>query len=179
MEENELNKLRYPIGKFSPPKSINNEDINNYIRIIEETPDELRKAVENLSDEQLDTPYRPDGWTIRQVVHHLPDSHMNSYIRFKLGLTEENPAIKTYEEAKWAELCDSRDTPIETSLLLLKSLHERWVILLKSMTVEDFKKTVNHPEWGKIRLDVMLALYDWHCRHHLTHVKNLLHRKNW
>ncbi len=179
MDEKELNKLRYPIGKFSPPKEITTSAIKNFIKTIEETPEKLRAAVQDLNEEQLDTPYRPGGWTIRQVIHHLPDSHMNSYVRFKLALTENTPAIKTYDEAKWAELDDSKDTPIEVSLNLLESLHKRWVVLLRSMSEKDFHKTVNHPEWGEIKLDRMLALYAWHCRHHLAHITTLRQRKGW
>ena len=179
MEENELNKLRYPIGKFSPPISINDAEIKKFIRTIEKTPADLKNAVKNLNNEQLDTPYRPGGWTVRQVIHHLPDSHMNSYIRFKLGLTEDNPTIKTYDEAKWAELADSKSTSIDTSLALLESLHDRWAGLLKSLGREDLAKTVEHPEWGKIRLDTMLAIYDWHSRHHLAHITHLIRRNNW
>lgn len=179
MDEKELNKLRYPIGKFSPPKEITTSAIKNFIKTIEETPEKLRAAVQDLNEEQLDTPYRPGGWTIRQVIHHLPDSHMNSYVRFKLALTENTPAIKTYDEAKWAELDDSKDTPIEVSLNLLESLHKRWVVLLRSMSEKDFHKTVNHPEWGEIKLDRMLALYAWHCRHHLAHITSLRQRMGW
>ena len=145
----------------------------------EETPEKLRAAVQDLNEEQLDTPYRPGGWTIRQVIHHLPDSHMNSYVRFKLALTENTPAIKTYDEAKWAELDDSKDTPVEVSLNLLESLHKRWVVLLRSMSEKDFHRSVNHPEWGEIKLDRMLALYSWHCRHHLAHITTLRQRKGW
>jgi uncharacterized damage-inducible protein DinB len=179
MEERELNELRYPIGRFTVPKEISTEQIKSYIKTIEESPAKYRKAVQDLSEEQLDTPYRPDGWTVRQVIHHVPDSHINSYVRFKLGLTEDKPTIKTYDEAKWAELDDSRETPIEVSLTLLESLHERWTLLLKSMSEKDFNKTVSHPEWGEIRLDKMLALYDWHCKHHLAHITNLRKRMGW
>ncbi|MGA8265366.1 MAG: bacillithiol transferase BstA [Ignavibacteriaceae bacterium] len=179
MEENELNKLRYPVGKFSAPKEITAEHIKNYIKTIEEAPAKYRKAVQDLNDDQLDTPYRPDGWTIREVVHHVPDSHINSYVRFKLGLTEENPTIKNYDEAKWAELDDSKDTPVEVSLTLLESLHQRWTTLLRSMSEKDFHKVVNHPEWGELRLDKMLSIYDWHCKHHLAHITNLCKRMGW
>jgi uncharacterized damage-inducible protein DinB len=179
MEEKELNELRYPIGRFSASKEISAEQIKTYIKTIEESPAKYRKAVQDLNDEQLDTPYRPDGWTIRQVVHHVPDSHLNSYVRFKLGLTENKPTIKTYDEAKWAELDDSRDTPVEVSLILLESLHIRWAALLRSMMEKDFQKTINHPEWGEMRLDKMLALYDWHCKHHLAHIINLRKRMGW
>ena len=179
MEEKELNQLRYPIGRFSTPDEISAEQIKTYIKTIEESPVKYRKAVQDLNDEQLDTPYRPDGWTIRQVVHHVPDSHLNSYVRFKLGLTENKPTIKPYDEAKWAELDDSRDTPVEVSLTLLESLHKRWAALLRSMTDKDFQKTINHPERGEMRLDKMLALYDWHCKHHLAHIVNLRKKMGW
>jgi uncharacterized damage-inducible protein DinB len=179
MDEKELNELRYPIGRFSAPKEISPEQIKNYIKTIEETPAKYRNAVQDLKEEQLDTPYRPDGWTIRQVVHHVPDSHLNSYVRFKLGLTENKPTIKPYDEAKWAELDDSKDTPVEVSLTLLESLHKRWVTLLRSMTEKDFQKTIIHPERGEMRLDKLLALYDWHCKHHLTHIVNLRKRMGW
>lgn len=179
MDEKELNELRYPIGKFSPPKEFTTELIKNFIKTIDETPVKFRNAVQDLNEEQLDTPYRPDGWTIRQVVHHLPDSHINSYVRFKLALTEDKPKIKTYDEAKWAELEDSKDTPVEVSLTLLESLHIRWVVLLRSMSEKDFHKSVNHPEWGEMRLDRMLALYAWHCRHHLAQITNLRQRMGW
>jgi uncharacterized damage-inducible protein DinB len=179
MEEKELNELRYPIGRFSTPKEVSAEQIKTYIKTIEEAPVKYRKAVQDLNEEQLDTPYRPDGWTIRHVVHHVPDSHLNSYIRFKLGLTENKPTIKTYDEAKWAELDDSKDTPIEVSLTLLESLHKRWSALLRAMTEKDFQKTINHPERGEMRLDKMLALYDWHCKHHLAHIINLRKRMGW
>jgi len=179
MKDKNLYKLRFPIGEFVTSRKITSGDIKKYIKIIEATPAKLRKAVEGLSKKQLDTPYRPGGWTVRQVIHHLPDSHLNSYVRFKLGLTEKNPIIRTYEEDRWAELQDSLKTPVEVSLLLLESLHKRWVILLKSMTSGDFKRTVKHPEWGQMRLDKLLAQYDWHCKHHVTHIINLKKRMNW
>ncbi len=179
MEEKELNHLRYPIGRFSAPEEISNEQINNYIQTIEEAPAKYKKAVQGLTKEQLDTPYRPDGWTIRQVVHHVPDSHINSYVRFKLGLTEDKPTIKTYDEAKWAELEDSRETLVEVSLTLLDSLHKRWTDLLRSMTEKDFQRTINHPEHGEMKLDKLLALYDWHSKHHLAHITNLRKRMGW
>lgn len=179
MEEKELNQLRYPIGKFSAPNEISAEQIKAYIKTIEDTPAKYKKAVQDLNEGQLDTPYRPDGWTIRQVVHHVPDSHLNSYVRFKLGLTENKPTIKPYDEAKWAELDDSKDTPVEVSLTLLESLHKRWAALLRSMTEKDFQKTIIHPERGEMRLDKLLALYDWHCKHHLAHIINLRKRMGW
>jgi hypothetical protein len=130
-------------------------------------PAQLRAAVRGLDDARLDTPYRPDGWTVRQVVHHVPDSHMNAFIRFKLALTEDRPTIKPYDEAAWANLEDARTTPIETSLTLLDSLHDRWVRVLRAMSAADFARELNHPENGIMNLDQVLALYDWHGRHHV------------
>ena len=179
MKDKELFKLRYPIGEFVAPRKISSENIKKYIRTIETTPAKLRKTVSGFSKKQLDTPYRPGGWKVRQLVHHLPDSHLNSYVRFKLGLTEKNPTIRTYEEARWAELKDSVKTPVEVSLVLLETLHKRWVILLKSMTSADFKRSIKHPEWGQMKLDKLLAQYDWHCKHHLAHITNLKKRMNW
>lgn len=170
---------RYPIGKFDRNITITKEMKNDFINTIEVLPSQLRKEVENLTQQQLDTPYRDDGWTIRQVIHHLPDSHINSYVRFKLALTEDNPTIKTYEEHLWAELPDTFNTPISVSLNLLESLHIRWAILLRSLTDDDFNKTLQHPEWGNITLNTMLALYDWHSRHHLAHITELKKKMGW
>ena len=133
----------------------------------------LREAVQNLGQEQLDTPYRPGGWTVRQVVHHLPDSHLNAYIRFKLAVTEQQPTIKPYEEHLWAELVDAKSSPIESSLTMLESLHERWVIFLRSLSDADFAKTINHPANGIMNLDRLLQLYAWHGRHHIAHITAL------
>jgi hypothetical protein len=162
--------LRYPVGKFYWKGELTETDRAELIAQIAETPARLREAVRGLTPDQLDTPYRPDGWTVRQVVHHVPDSHMNSYVRFKLALTEDQPTIKPYDEARWAELADTKVTPVETSLALLESLHERWVNLLRSMTPADFARNLNHPEHGLINLDWMLADYAWHGRHHTGHV---------
>ena len=170
---------RYPIGKFDRKITVTKEMRREFINTIESLPSQLRKEVENLSEQQLDTPYREDGWTIRQVVHHLPDSHINAYVRFKLALTEDNPAIKTYEEHLWAELPDSVKTPIDVSLNLLESLHARWAILLRSMTDEQFEKTFQHPEWGNITLSKTLALYAWHSKHHLAHITELKKKMGW
>ena len=170
---------RYPIGKFEKNISVTNEMRNEFINTIETLPSQLRKEVENLSQQQLDTPYRDGGWTVRQVIHHLPDSHLNSYVRFKLALTEDNPKIKTYEEHLWAELQDSFKTPIEVSLNLLESLHARWAILLNSLTDEQFDKTFQHPEWGNITLTKTLALYAWHSKHHLAHITELKKKMGW
>lgn len=172
-------ELRYPIGKFQPIEKITEESRKQFISQIQQTPGKLRAAVGGLSREQLGTPYRDGGWTVQQVVHHLPDSHMNAYTRFKLALTEDEPTIKTYNETRWAELSDSRTTPIETSLSLMDALHERWVNLLRGMSAADFSRKINHPEWGVISLDQTLALYAWHGRHHVAHITNLRDRKGW
>ena len=170
---------RYPIGKFAPPKNFSAADRNASIGTIADAPAALRAAVKGLSDQQLDTPYRDGGWTVRQVVHHVPDSHMNAFIRFKLAMTEENPAIKTYEEQLWADLPDVRDTPIEVSLSLLESLHKRWVILLRGMKESDYSRAFKHPQWDLITLDRTLALYAWHSRHHVAHITELWKAKGW
>lgn len=170
---------RYPIGKFDRNIIVTKEMRSELINTIEALPSQLRMVVENLSQQQLDTPYRDGGWTIRQVIHHLPDSHINSYVRFKLALTEDNPAIKTYEEQLWAELQDTFKTPIEISLNLLEFLHARWIILLRSLTDEQFEKTFQHPEWNKITLGTTLALYAWHSKHHLAHITELKKKMGW
>jgi hypothetical protein len=139
----------------------------------------MRAAVQGLSPQQLDTRYRPQGWTVRQVVHHVPDSHMNAYIRFKLALTETEPTIKPYEQQLWAELADSRETPVETSLILLECLHQRWVLLLKRIADAGWQRTFRHPELGIVRLDTNLALYAWHGRHHVAHITGLRERMGW
>jgi len=171
--------LRYPIGKFTPVPSLSAADRAACIEQIAAAPANFRRAVANLSDTQLDTPYRPGGWTVRQVAHHVPDSHMNAYIRFKLGLTEDVPAIKTYEEKDWAKTPEVATTPVETSLTLLEALHGRWVALLRAMTPRDFGRTIKHPELSTPSLDSMLALYAWHGRHHTAHVTALRQRMGW
>jgi len=150
-----------------------------FLEQIAQTPAKLRGAVAGLADAQLDTPYRPDGWTVRQVVHHVPDSHLNSYVRFKLALTEDDPTIKTYAEDRWAELADSKATPIEVSLTLVDSLHDRWMRLLRSLTPEEWKRTFRHPELGPMTLEKTLALYAWHGRHHVAHITELRKRMSW
>lgn len=174
-----MSDLRYPIGRFEVEKAPG--DIWRQARIaeIEELPARLREAVHGLSPEQWATPYRPDGWTVRQVVSHVPDSHMNAYIRFRWVLTEEQPVIKTYEEHLWAELADSRTAPPEVSLSLLEALHVRWVILLRSLGPDDWTRTLRHPEQGVIDLDRLLGLYAWHGRHHTAHVTSLRERMGW
>ncbi len=170
---------RYPVGRFEAPASIPAADRENFIREIEALPERLRAAVSGLSDDRLDTPYREEGWTVRQVVHHVADSHMNSFIRFKLALTEPSPVIKPYDEAKWAELPDVAGLPVELSLGLLDGLHKRWVVLLRSMSEDQYQRTFLHPELGEMRLDVNLALYAWHSRHHTAHITGLRDRMSW
>jgi len=171
--------LRYPIGKVQFPETVSVDDRNRFIREIAEAPLNLREAVKGLSDPQLDTPYRPGGWTLRQVIHHVPDSHMNSYVRFRWALTEDNPDIKAYHEDLWAELPDAKTAPVEVSLRLLESLHSRWVGLLRSLGDEDWKRTFKHPSLGPIRLDQNAAIYAWHGRHHTAHITGLRQRMNW
>ena len=171
--------LQYPIGRFEWRGQNSADDRRRLIDAIDQTPANLRAAVEDLSDQQLDTPYRPGGWTVRQVTHHVPDSHMNAYIRFRLALTEEEPTIKPYDESRWAELADARTAPVETSLALLESLHLRWAMLLRSLSEADFARQFRHPELGIVSLDKNLALYAWHGRHHVAHVMFLRERMGW
>lgn len=172
-------RLRYPVGKFEFPQSVSPADMAQFLDQIAEAPAKLRAAVSGLNDGQLDTPYRPGGWTVRQVVHHVPDSHMNSYARFRLALTEDSPVIKPYEEARWAELADARTMPIEPSLALLESLHARWVVLLRSLSSKEWARTFRHPELGEVSLEKNAALYAWHGRHHVAHIRSLRERMNW
>jgi uncharacterized damage-inducible protein DinB len=174
-----MTDLRYPIGKFHFDGPLTESQKQTAMDDIARAPANLRAAVKGLSDAQLDTPYRPGGWTVRQVVHHVPDSHLNSYVRFKLALTEDEPTIKPYAEDRWAELADTKSTPIEVSLALLESLHDRWVRLLRSLTPEDWKRTFRHPELGAMSLEKTLALYAWHGRHHVTHITSLREREGW
>ncbi|WP_028297716.1 YfiT family bacillithiol transferase [Olivibacter sitiensis] len=180
MTNNELTKLQYPIGQYVGPITFSPTIIDGYIDIISDFPHHLRKETGHLSDSQLDTEYRPQGWTIRQLVHHCADSHLNAYTRFKLALTEEKPTIKPYREDKWAELIDGKSLPIAYSLSLLESLHFRWITLLKALTVEELKRTFIHPENGKeITLEENIGIYAWHCEHHLAHIIKLKERMNW
>ena len=171
--------FRYPIGPFELKDTPTADDLKRSIDEIAEAPAKFRVAVEDLSQRQLDTPYRSGGWTVRQVVHHVPDSHLNSYCRFKLALTEEEPTIKAYHEDRWAELEDSRATPIEVSLVMLEALHRRWVTLLKSLTSADFARTFRHPEIGVVTLAQNLCLYAWHGRHHTAQITSLRERMGW
>jgi uncharacterized damage-inducible protein DinB len=171
--------LRFPVGKFQYDGPPSEKQKQEFVADIAQTPGKLRAAVKDLSDTQLDTPYRPEGWTVRQVVHHVPDSHLNSYMRFKLALTEDDPTIKPYAEDRWAELPDTKATPIEVSLTLLDSLHDRWVRLLRSLTPEEWKRTYRHPELGPMTLEKTLALYAWHGKHHVAHITELRKRMSW
>ena len=171
--------LRYPVGKFERIENIDDSLRSQFLKTIEELPSKLREAVEGLSEQQLETQYRPEGWTVKQVVHHVADSHANSLIRFKLALTEDTPTIKPYMEDRWAELADSKHAPIEISLNQIESIHARWSLILQAMSVEDFDRNMFHPEHGEVSLNYMLSLYDWHCKHHLGHITKLKERNNW
>src|SRR5580700_2242639 len=171
--------LSYPIGKFDWTQTVAPERRRQLINEIAAAPANFRGAVRGLTGRQLDTPYRPEGWTVRQVIHHVADSHMNSYIRFRLALTEEQPAVKGYNEKEWAKLHDSHTLPVEVSLQLLDGLHGRWTDILRSMTAADFERSFRHSERGLIRLEMNLALYGWHSRHHAAHITRLRERMGW
>ena len=176
--------LQYPVGKFTWTRSgegllASEEERQGWLSDIEETPARLWAAVTGLTDAQLDTPYRPGGWTVRQVVHHFADSHMNAYVRFRLALTENQPTIKPYDEGLWANLADARSAPADLSLTLLETLHQRWVFLLRSLKSEDFARKLNHPELGRVTLEKYLALYAWHGKHHVAHITSLRQRSGW
>ncbi len=170
---------RYPIGRFTVEGEITPERVALFIGDIEHAPAHLRSAVAGLHDARLDTPYREGGWTVRQVVHHLPDSHLNAYVRHRLALTEDSPTIKPYQEARWAELSDARSAPIDISLDLLTALHRRWVALLRALTPSDLARPFNHPELGMVRLDRNIALYAWHGKHHVAQITGLRERMGW
>jgi uncharacterized damage-inducible protein DinB len=171
-----MTDLRYPIGKFSYDGTLTEDQKQKFLDDIAHAPANLRAAVKGLSQQQLDTPYRPGGWTVRQVAHHVPDSHLNAYVRFKLALTEQEPTIKPYAEDRWAQLADTQTTPVEVSLAMLDALHDRWVRLLRSLKPEDWKRTFRHPEMGVMNLERTLALYAWHGRHHVAHITALRER---
>ncbi len=170
---------RYPIGPFVPPSSLDADTRGRMIGAIAEAPARLREAVARLTDAQLDTPYRDGGWTVRQVVHHVPDSHINAYVRLKLALTEEAPTIKPYDEDRWAKLADVQQTPVDTSLTLLEALHARFVSLLRSLGDADFARTFRHPDHGEVTVDWLVAMYAWHGRHHVAHITSLRERNGW
>jgi hypothetical protein len=170
---------RYPIGKFSFDGALTEPQKSQHLEDIEQTPARLRAAVQGLSEAQLDTPYRDGGWTVRQVVHHVPDSHVNSYVRFKLALTEDEPTIRPYMENLWAELPEAKTAPIELSLSLLESLHKRWMLALRGIKPDEWKRNLRHPEMGLLSLEKTLALYSWHGRHHVAHITSLRQRMGW
>ncbi len=175
-----MNNLSFPIGKYDAPDTIDSKQIKIWIDEIEALPTLMEEAVKDLSDEQLDTPYRPDGWTVRQVIHHVPDSHMGSYTRFHWALTENNPTIKAYDEKAWADLEYQKNVPVEVSLSLLKYLHHRWSLLLRSLTSSQLEKTFVHPEDGQTYiLKSVIGMYAWHGKHHLEHILSLKRRMNW
>lgn len=169
---------RYPIGPLSLPDALDASQRAEAIAAVEAAPSRIRAAVSGMSDDQLDTPYRPGGWTVRQLVHHVADSHMNAYCRLKLTLTEDVPTIRTYEQALWAELADS-ELPVQVSLDLLDAVHRRWVVLLRSMTEQDWERRLDHPEVGAMGVDQLLALYAWHGKHHAAHIAELVKREGW
>lgn len=170
---------RYPVGPYQPRLTLTSDERRAMIDQIAATPARMREAVAGLEDAQLDTPYREGGWTVRQVVHHVPDSHLNAYVRLKLALTEDAPTIKPYDEAEWAKLPDARDTPVEVSLALLESLHVRWTNLMRAMPEEDFARKLHHPEHGVRTIDWLVSLYAWHGRHHTGHITSLRAQMGW
>jgi len=175
-----MSDLRYPIGKFSWEGEATEAQRRQWIEEIAQGPAALRAAVAGLTPAQIETPYRPGGWTVRQVVHHVPDSHLHAYARFKLALTEDEPTVKPFDEVRWAELSDTKTVSLEVSLSLLESLHERWVGLLRSLTAAEYRRTFQHPEYGRaLALDETLAMYAWHGRHHVAHITALRQREGW
>ncbi len=179
IDDARMETLRYPIGRFQEDPQPSRAKHKGWIDQIGRVPGELRALVQDLSERQLDTPYRPDGWTVRQVVHHLADSHLNAYVRTKLALTEEEPTIKPYDEAAWAELPDGLMAPIESSMSLLEALHARWVAALRALDEAAFKRTLNHPEQGLITLSWIVQTYSWHGQHHIAHVNTLRDKMGW
>lgn len=171
--------IRYPIGHGELEGKTTPERRQEWIKDLEDAPGNLRKAVSGLSEEQLDTPYREGGWTVRQIVHHLCDSNINSYVRFKLAVTEDSPVIKTWEQTHWAELEDAMTAPVEVSLTLLEALHIRWVMFLRSLKEEDFALSFTHPESGLVSVEENIWNYSWHSRHHTAQITGLRNRKDW
>jgi hypothetical protein len=169
---------RYPVGPLEKQAVYSSDQRSAFIQIIQDAPEMMSRAVDGLTDAQLDTPYRQGGWTVRQLVHHVPDSHLNAYTRFKLALTEDMPTIKPYDEAEWAKLPDS-SLGVDVSLTMLTALHERWVVLLRSIPDGDWKRVFNHPDNGHTTLEQALATYEWHSRHHVAHITTLRERMNW
>lgn len=178
-EKADLENLRYPVGRYQRRGKVDAAKREEWIGEIERLPENLQRAVKGLTDAQLERPYRPGGWTVRQVAHHVADSHLNSYMRFRLAVTEDKPTIKTYSEADWAELADAKAAPVEISLALLEALHARWVLLLRSFGEDEFARTAMHPEWGEMSVEELLGHYEWHCRHHVAHIERLREREGW
>ncbi|HEX8170487.1 MAG TPA: bacillithiol transferase BstA [Thermoanaerobaculia bacterium] len=171
---------RFPVGKYQRNDHLNDDERRASIDVLAAAPARLREAIAGLTDAQLDTPYRDGGWTLRQVVHHLPDSHLNAYMRVKLALTEDAPTIRPYDEAAWAQLSDSRDTPVDVSLALFEALHARWTTLLRALRPDDFARTFKHPEHkGDFTLDDVVGMYAWHSRHHVAHITTTRERMGW
>lgn len=170
--------LRFPIGKFDSNIEVTPEIRKRFIQTIADLPQKISETVKNMSDEQLDTPYRPEGWTVRQLIHHIADSHLNAYCRFKLALTEDFPTIRPYYEDRWAKLADSK-LPIEDSLKIIEGVHSRWTSLLNSLSDDEFQRKLNHPESGEWTIEKFLGLYEWHSRHHTAHVTSLQQREGW
>jgi len=174
-----IEALSYPVGKFKAPTTVDPKERGGWIEELAAAPGSLRRAVAGLSDRQLDTRYRPEGWTVRQVVHHLPDSHLNAYIRYKLALTEPVPMVKPYDEAQWAELPDAKSGPVAPALDFLDAIHQRWLASLRGLAPEQFERTFNHPEMGIMSLHHQLAIYAWHGRHHVAQITSLAEREGW
>ncbi len=175
-----IEKLKYPIGKFNNPGQLTKTQRVKMIKSIKKLPKRLTKVVDNMSQEQLSTPYRKGGWTVAQVVHHLADSHINSYVRFKWALTEDTPMIKAYDETLWADTQDAKSLNVKYSLQILKGVHNRWSTVMELMSEDDYNRQLAHPEWkDKLSLHTMLALYSWHSKHHLAHITELAKRKKW
>jgi hypothetical protein len=180
MKNNKIDySLKYPIGEYDYGRVVTHEDIKQWINEIEILPAKLRNIIETLTGEQLNTAYRPGGWKVSQVVHHLCDSHLNGYIRFKLALTEDRPTIKPYDEAKWAALQEYDELNVQDSLRFLENIHKRWVILFKSMRSEEFEREFNHPEIGNLTIKLYIGAYAWHGNHHLAHITSLIDREGW
>ena len=174
-----MEDLQYPIGKFHIDPEVTAEKRQAWIQRLADLPDRLRQAVDDLSEEQLNVPYRPEGWTVRQVVHHLADSHVNAYLRCRLALTEKKPRIKTYDQAAWAALEDAESGPIHPSLSLISGLHDRWVRLFRSLPAAEFGRLLDHPEWGDISVNNLAQMYAWHSDHHVAHITGLRRREGW
>ena len=174
-----MSDVRYPIGKFDMGIKVTSELVSSWINELEVTPRNLRKSVDGLEDWQMDTPYRDGGWTPRQIVHHIADSNMNSYVRFKLAVTEEEPVVKGYNETEWSRLVDARTAPVESSLILLDGLHVRWVIFLRSLSEKDLVRCFVHPDSGRVPLGLNIGAYAWHGQHHMAHIMGLRERMSW